>query len=197
MPFCSLRNLSTEPFTMPTPFTGVVPSGVGIILNCSQSVLLAAMGNLSTAGLDIRALPDDYDGPVSTEFLSAPSRQRLGLWTRDNVAASLTDDPLAFAGLSSAPLSVEIMTSAGSLAGIWANLSETPAGGVLTLTVLTNGAPSAADLVISPGVTQGFIEFAHGEFPFSAGDKIGLAVTTPAGWTSVTLDFVAGVLVEN
>ena len=130
-------------------------------------------------------------------FGSMPSRYRFGKWVRDNVAASLVDDPMLPNGIAAAAFAEELMPQPGSIAGIWAQLSEAPAGSDLTISATIDGVPSTDSVLVAPdggGLDQKIL------FPvpldtYLADQKIGLALTTGGGWTATTLDLAAGFVI--
>lgn len=127
-----------------------------------------------------------------------PARQEVGTWGRDDVAAGLVDSPMLPPEIASVAFAERLMIGGGSVVGMKAQLSEAPAGSALTFTVSKNGVATAADMVIAiAGPLNSIFMFAT-PVDYSAGDTLGVKVSTGGGWTSVNLDALVGLLViEN
>lgn len=124
-----------------------------------------------------------------------------GTFMRDNVAAGVTDSRLGL-GATGNPQQDLVVSRAGSLRAITASLTVAPAGAALTVSVFKNGALMHATAILSvpAGATLGHVAtFAKdtANLTVAAGDRIGVAITTPGGWTSTTSDLAVTVEVEG
>jgi len=195
--FSSVRNGTPNPITLPAPYKGILTPGQGIVIPDTTDNIIAALGTPVASGIDVKALPADYSGPVSTAFLATPTRERLGPFTRENVAASLVDSAMQTALDGAAIFTAQLPEKAGSIVGIWALLSGPAAGAALTVKASVAGAAvaaSAKDIAIA--ASQVVATFNRNAIPFAAGDKLGVMITTPAGWTGTTLDLICGLIIE-
>jgi hypothetical protein len=126
-------------------------------------------------------------------------RKNFGPFVRDNVAAGLTDSVCAV-GATAAPQVDLVCHRAGSLVGISASFTVAPAGANLTVKVFKNGAllNAAAILTVVPGAPLGYaVTFAKDLYTLAAGDRVGIAITTPGGWTATTSDIAVLAEVEG
>jgi len=198
MSFCSLRNGTANPLTLPAPYGGILIPGQGIVIPDSAANVTAALGSPIGAGIQINALPDDFPGAIAAAaYLGGVSSERLGTFTRADVAASLTDSALMTALEGAAIFTDQLTVKAGSVVGIWALSSVAAAGAALTLKASINGVSnidSAAVLAIA-GLSV-VASFARNKIPFAAGAKLGIMISTPAGWTSTTADIICGLIIE-
>ncbi len=130
--------------------------------------------------------------------LGQPTRMMLGPWIQANVAANQAAVALGV-GATAAPQVDLIPTRPGSVVGIGASFSVAPAGTDLTLTLLKNGVAVAACLLtVAAGATLGrSVVFAADLHRFVAGDRLGIAVTTGAGWTATTSDVAVTIEIEG
>lgn len=198
MAFTSVRNGIPNPITLPAPYGGILAPGVGIVIPDTLANVVAALGTPIGIGLEFTALPDNYAGPEGSEvFLAPKTRERLGQWTRENIAASLTDSPIKTATDGSATFNSVLADRAGSIVGIWVILSGAAAGAALTISASVAGATVAATAtVVAIADTKAFATFDRNAVPFAAGDLLGMMITTPVGWTATTVDLIAGLVIE-
>jgi len=108
-----------------------------------------------------------------------------------NVAASQTD-----VQLKDATNGVEGVTMAfpGIIVGLTVDLSAASTGGQLTVGVTINGTEVAATTQTITTATAVRAIFDRDAVKFSAGDKLGVEITTNAGWTPETAELAATVL---
>ncbi len=107
-------------------------------------------------------------------------------WVRNNIAASLTADPIE--GLLSTNFDDLKMIRAGSIVGMSTRLSAAAAGAGITSTAAVNGAAGTLNVVDAIASTGGEATQAAGIDTFVAGDLISVEITTPVGWTATTAD---------
>jgi hypothetical protein len=108
-----------------------------------------------------------------------------------NVAASQTD-----VQLKDATNGVEGVTMAfpGIIVGLTIDLSAASTGGQLTVGVTINGTEVAATTQTITTATAVRAIFDRDAVKFAAGDKLGVEITTNAGWTPETAELAATVL---
>jgi hypothetical protein len=108
-----------------------------------------------------------------------------------NVAASQTD-----VQLKDATNGVEGVTMAfpGIIVGLTVDLSAASTGGQLTVGVTINGTEVAATTQTITTATAVRAIFDRDAVKFAAGDKLGVEITTNAGWTPETAELAATVL---
>lgn len=129
-------------------------------------------------------------GPSSVGF----SRTIVGTWKQDNVTAAQSGVALTLVGDAAR---TEIPVSrAGYLSGIVIRSNEARTAGSCTVDATINGtATGALTGVLNASNTQtntGVATVAAG-FNVAAGDRIGVKVTTTAGWTPTTADIIVTV----
>lgn len=109
-----------------------------------------------------------------------------GEWSRAAVLASLTNSALTTLGL--ATVSSRVAPRAMSAVALALSGSIVGAGANLTATLFVNGSATSlvATLVAGQSTAVG-----TGSVAIPAGATYDVRITTPAGWTSVTLDLVA------
>lgn len=134
-------------------------------------------------------------------FNATVSRQLVGPFVRDNIAASLTDSRAAV-GATAAPELDIVMTRAGYVVGVSASFTVAPAGSTATVEVFKNGAliHSSGELSVTAGSSLArFATFTDGNanLAFAAGDKLGIAITTDSSWTATTSDMAAMIEVST
>lgn len=125
-------------------------------------------------------------------------RSLLGPWVQDNVAASQAG--VALKRAAAANTGTEgVSPRPGSVTGIAAAFTVAPAGTDLVLQVTKNGTPvSGCILTVAAGATLGrSAVFKASLYNFIAGDRLGVIVTTGAGWTATTSDVVVDVEIET
>jgi len=108
-----------------------------------------------------------------------------------NVAASQTD-----VQLKDATNGVEGVTMAfpGLIVGLTVDLSAASTGGQLTVGVTINGTEVAATTQTITTATAVRAIFDRDAVQFAAGDKLGVEITTNAGWTPETAELAVTVL---
>jgi hypothetical protein len=108
-----------------------------------------------------------------------------------NVAASQTD-----VQLKDATNGVEGVTMAfpGIIVGLTIDLSAASTGGQLTVGVTINGTEVAATTQTITTATAARAIFDRDAVQFAAGDKLGVEITTNAGWTPETAELAVTVL---
>jgi hypothetical protein len=108
-----------------------------------------------------------------------------------NVAASQTD-----VQLKDATNGVEGVTMAfpGIIVGLTVDLSAASTGGQLTVGVTINGTEVAATTQTITTATAVRAIFDRDAVKFAAGDKLGVEITTNAGWTPETAELAVNVL---
>jgi len=108
-----------------------------------------------------------------------------------NVAASQTD-----VQLKDATNGVEGVTMAfpGIIVGLTIDLSAASTGGQLTVGVTINGTEVAATTQTITTATAVRAIFDRDAVQFAAGDKLGVEITTNAGWTPETAELAVTVL---
>jgi hypothetical protein len=141
---------------------------------------LSATGDISTSGGDIDA--------------QGGHRMAFNLM-RENVTASLTDDScpvLGFAGNTE-----YVMPFAGSVVGISVASNALRTGGVASVGAAVNGVGTGLTTQIDAGNTlYNSSTQAKDTDTFSAGDRLGVYLTTDGSWAPATADFVITVIVE-
>jgi len=200
MSFCSLRNGTANPLTLPAPYGGILIPGQGIVIPDSAANVTAALGSPIGAGIQITALPDDFVGATAAAaYLGGVSRERLGTFTRENVAISLTDSALQTALDGGATFTSQLSPKAGSIVGLWAILSANVTAGALTVSASVAGLTVAASATpIAIGTAQAVATFLRNAIPFAAGDKLGVMITTTAGLLpAATADLICGLIIES
>lgn len=108
-----------------------------------------------------------------------------------NVAASQAD-----VQLKDVTGGVEGVTMAfpGIIVGLTVDLSAASTGGQLTVGVTINGTEVAATTQTITTATAARAIFDRDAVKFNAGDKLGVEITTNAGWTPETAELAATVL---
>ncbi len=115
------------------------------------------------------------------------NRQVVDGWYRDDLRARRSALPLNGTGGAGAFPNAWIAPRAGSLVGLAVKSNEARRGGILTVEVYRNGAPTGLKATLD----QGSPAFAAGEVPpgatpFAGGDEIDVRVTTDAAWSPTT-----------
>lgn len=129
--------------------------------------------------------------PVINERPQAVSHH----FAQPNVAAGQTAVAIPVLGLAT---NTEIvLPRKGSVTGISIASNEARTGGSLTVDVLINGAATGLQAILDATNTQYHFATQVGEVDtFVAGDRLGVAITTDAGWLPTTADVVICMLVE-
>ena len=73
MPFTFIRNAIPNPITLPAPYNRVLAQGAAIIVPSPISEVAANLGDLTSAGVELKALPETYNGPVTPSPLDPSS----------------------------------------------------------------------------------------------------------------------------
>ena len=125
----------------------------------------------------------------------------FGPFVQDNVAANQAAVVVKL-GATAAPQVDAVAWRAGSLRGIVASFTVAPAGTDLVVSILKNGVllHATAILTVAAGAALGrTVTFAkdNADLLFAAGDRIGVTVTTGAGWTATTSDMAVYAIVEG
>lgn len=198
--YTSVRNGTPNMVTLPAPYGGILVPGAGIIIPDTFANVVAAFGSPIGSGLEFKDLGSSFTGSVGgSAFLTPPDRMKIGPWTRENIAASLTNSAIKCATDGAATFNTMLVEKAGSIVGLWVLLSGAAAGAALTARVTVNGTANATtsnDLVIAIAGTSGYMVYLRNSITFAAGDQLGIAITTPGGWTATTVDLIAGLTIE-
>jgi len=120
------------------------------------------------------------------------------LFVQDNVAASQTDVQLNIQEVASAAaLLIDGLTMpwAGSVVGISVDLSAAATAGQLTVGASIDGTESAATRQTITTATAARAVFQADAVRFAAGAKLGVEITTNAGWDATTADLAVVVWV--
>lgn len=217
---CKIHNAGIADVTLPFPLTGILHAGAQVVVDMTEPEVRAI---LVRKPRDIRLtdLPANYGAAFDAPFIGAAKagttmsvpgglafggdidaaggfRHLLGPFVRDATAANLTNSRLGI-GATGAPQLDQAMPRAGSLTAITLASTVAPAGANLVVSVFKNGTllDATAILTVVPGAPLGYaVSFAKDNplLVFVAGDRIGVAVTTPGGWTATTA--ALSVLVE-
>jgi hypothetical protein len=120
------------------------------------------------------------------------------LFCQDAVAASQTDAQLNIVEVASAAaLAVDGITMpwAGSVVGLSVDLSAAATAGQLTVGVTLGGTEQAATTQTITTAAAARAVFPQTAVKFNAGDKLGVEITTNAGWDATTADLAVFVYV--
>jgi hypothetical protein len=111
---------------------------------------------------------------------------------RQQVAASLTNSQLNLVETraASSTLNVQgiVMPYDGSVFAIAASFSGNVTAGSFTAMLSVNGTAKATCVVVITTGSKGYAIFEAGQFPFSAGDVVGVQITTNGSYAPTTLD---------
>jgi hypothetical protein len=116
----------------------------------------------------------------------------LGPWGKDNVETDL--DRVAVKLVGDASRTDRVMMDDGDILGIAVQCSEECAAGSLTVEVTVNGNPCGLEAVLAPGHQIAIARQDHGVDVFTAGQKLGVAVSTSSDWDPTTADIAVEVL---
>lgn len=180
----TLDTNTTEPTgdpTDPTPIEGAKLAAVAI----ETELGVNPAGNLTNVvtRLDVET---DSDGKHTFKIPH--------MFMQDNVAASQAAVALALAGAS--PVEVE-MPWAGSIVGISVLSNESRTAGTLTVDVTVNGTEKSFQAVLdATNPDHHSASQALDADVFAADDRLGVKITTDAGWLPVTADIVVVVYVS-
>ncbi|KXH75407.1 MAG: hypothetical protein AM326_03385 [Candidatus Thorarchaeota archaeon SMTZ-45] len=132
-----------------------------------------------------------------TGDMNAPSGTAMELtyWYQDNVAASQTDAVLNMDGNTSRP---EVPTiRSGSVIGIALYTNEARSAGTLTADVTVDGTKTGLTAVLDDATQTKTTTQAKDTDTFTAGQRIGVKLTTDGTWAPITADITVTVLVEQ
>ena len=146
---------------------------------------------------------DDNSGGAATPLLSQNTigamRSTFDLWFQDNVAATQTDVALTRADhVGSAPdayIDKLILGRPGRVRFIYVKLNANQSAGSLTITLTIDGVAQAMTAVISSAVA--FAVSATDAIATTAGNQLGITITTTGTWAPTTADLRAGMIVET
>lgn len=152
--------------------------GQGNILSRTRR-LESGLENVSTGMLSSAAASGAYVRRRGALFLSG--------WGQSNVAASQSAVQLSRYGVSwQAPL---ILPFAGSVIGLLVGVSTDRTAGSLTIQVYVDGSASGLEAAIDGDNPLTVDETAAaGEYPFEAGEKVTVRITTSADWAPTSAD---------
>jgi len=146
---------------------------------------------------------DDNSGGAATPLLSQNTigamRSTFDLWFQDNVAATQTDVALTRADhVGSAPdayIDKLILGRPGRVRFIYVKLNANQSAGSLTITLTIDGVAQAMTAAISSAVA--FAVSATDAIATTAGNQLGITITTTGTWAPTTADLRAGMIVET
>jgi hypothetical protein len=149
-------------------------------------------GALSTSGVSgtITASADlDAPGGFATQ---------LNYWYQENVAANQSAVAISIV-VPALTVKTELPTiRAGSVIGIVVYSNAARADGTLTVDATIDGAVTGLTAVLNAGATQTKATTqAKGLDTFTAGQRIGVKITTDANWLPITADITVSVLIEQ
>jgi flagellar hook protein FlgE len=107
------------------------------------------------------------------------------MWGQENVAASQTD--VALSAMVSMNFDTIKMTRSGSIVGISSRLTEDITAGTITIKITKNGTPLTLQLVHTSGTGSTAVQ-AAGIDTYTAGDLIGIQITTDGSFAPTTTD---------
>lgn len=120
------------------------------------------------------------------------------LFCQDAVAASQTDAQLNIVEVASAAaLAIDglSMPWAGRVVGLSVNLSAAATAGQLTVGVTLDGTEQTASTQTITTAAAATAVIPQNSIPFAAGAKLGVEITTNAGWDATTADLAVIVYV--
>jgi hypothetical protein len=83
----------------------------------------------------------------------------------------------------------------GSIVGLSVQVEDARSGGILTIQPSINGVAAAETLLVDDDPTQyNSVNWRRGEFPITAGQRIGALMTTDASWAAGTTPSVRAVV---
>jgi len=149
-----------------------------------------AYANTTTSIVLLRPIIDDRSLPLALYFMQS------------DVAASQTGIAIPVAGaerLSSGAVSNTeiVMAKPGSITGISIAANAARSGGTLTVDVTINGTVTGLQAILDGTNTQyHYATQARRLDTFSAGDRIGVKITTDGAWAPDTADIMVNVIAE-
>lgn len=174
--------------TLPTRQPTRRPLEGGTLLTdyLGQSNILARTRRLESG------LEDMTTGMLSSSAAASSYTRRRGAlflsgWGQSNVAASQSAVQLSRYGVSwQAPL---ILPFAGSVIGLLVGMSAARTAGSLTMQVFLDGSASGLEVVIDGDNPLTVEDTAvAGEYPFEAGEKVTVRITTSGDWAPTSAD---------
>jgi hypothetical protein len=120
------------------------------------------------------------------------------VFVQDAVAASQTDVQINIQEVSGGmalAVSELSMPWAGRVVGISVNTSAAATAGSLTVGATIDGTEQAASTQTITTATAAYAVIPQGSIKFSAGQKLGVEITTSASWDAVTADLAVIVYV--
>lgn len=136
--------------------------------------------------------------PKQFEQIAARGQIVPFVFVQDNVAASQTDVQLNIQEVASAAaLLIDglSMPWSGSVVGISVDTSAAASAGSLAVGVTLDGTEQTATTQTITTATAASAVFAQTAVPFVAGQKLGVEITTAAGWNATTADLAVIVYV--
>lgn len=135
--------------------------------------------------------------PAITRDISKGSILKY-VFGRADVAASLTDSAVLNADAST---NVDYpMLWAADVVGLAYTFSAAPTAGTASMTVTVNGTKNATttkSFVVDSSTRTGVFLIPRGAVTVKAGDRLGLVITTNAGWLPITTDLTVAVAVVH
>jgi hypothetical protein len=122
------------------------------------------------------------------------SRQPIGPWEYDNIAANLSAQQVMLAA-SANTIGRWYVWRAGSVTAWQVVLNAAAAGATLTIQIFKNGV-AWITTTITVGNTFSRVSMDKVSYTFQDGDYLDLRISTPSGWTATTVDLVSFVEVE-
>lgn len=127
-------------------------------------------------------------------FAEMGARNVIGPWTFDNVTASQTNTEMGIGGIASAGSTARVSFDYdGLIVGMSVRGSANLSGGNITFKPTIAGSTTAtANITVSSGSASGRTSVAPSAgAAFSAGNALGVAITTDASYAPTTVDWVA------
>lgn len=120
-------------------------------------------------------------------------------WYRENIAISLTDDALDRQGQTASFAKTIKMPRAGSIVAITTRLNTPVTAGTLQVFASVNGSESSMSVTSTSGsnASGGTSTQAPGTDAYSAGNEIGVFISTDAGFLPITADIEVWIQVEE
>lgn len=119
----------------------------------------------------------------------------IGPWAQDNVPTDASDLPIGLAGDPSR--FSRLMMDDGDVIGINVWSSDPCEGGSLTAKVTRDGVPSSFQVTLGDGEQMVTNRQAHELTVFSAGERLGVAISTSSDWAPTSADITVELLVST
>jgi len=194
MPNITVTNISSELIPLNDFYTSLAPSASVTAYRATSDISrMKSMLNFwqdGTISVSFEFTPQEV-----LQINLQPSRQDFGKWAKENLAASLTNSPLLPPEIGASSFAEILKSTAGVITGIWAMTSIAPEGSALTIKASVNNVASSGILTMADGGPTKAIVIFDTPVPYNALDTIGIMVSTGAGWTSVSLDVLAGLII--